>query len=173
MPSTSCWPAMPIPGTSTSSLNARVAQTDESGFLLKTRPQVRLLPRAPRTRCLSNPQRPLRSPTKERAVGPILVHRLGPGRERSLLRRMNQCRGSALGRASGLRRERRRSPLRRQEGSIRRRPLLIVARFPSNWLPRLLLNAGRLAAGLSAPVPNARSFKQPPRRPRARDEQID
>src|ERR1019366_8017950 len=42
------------PGTSTSSLNARVAQTDESGFPLKTRPQVRLLPRAPRTRCLTD-----------------------------------------------------------------------------------------------------------------------
>ena len=27
--------------------------------------------------------------------------------------------------------------------------------------------------GVSAPVPNARSFKQLPRRPRARDEQID
>ncbi len=40
-------------------------------------------------RGISNPQSPLRSPTKERAVGPILVHRLGPGRERSLLRRMN------------------------------------------------------------------------------------
>ena len=54
MPGIDCWPATPGTGTSTSSLNARVAQTDESGFFLKTRPQVRLRPRAPPTRCLTD-----------------------------------------------------------------------------------------------------------------------
>jgi catechol 2,3-dioxygenase-like lactoylglutathione lyase family enzyme len=49
-------------------------------------------------RGISNSQSPLCSPPEERAVGPILIHRLGPGRERSLLRRMSYSRKvAALG----------------------------------------------------------------------------